>query len=237
VHEVTTEQPSAPRREFGDGPLSRITGGLYWLVVVTALLALTALPTVVVVFLLEPSASNLPVVALAAVPLGPALSAALYATRARARSDDLAPARSFWHGYRINWADVLRLWVPALVALGVIGYVLANTGVAGLGAVYVVVLVAIALAVAVWALHATAIASFFSFRTRDVARLALYFLGRRWGVSLGVVSLVVVAFGIVWFTSDVVLALLGGVWVWFWYRNDQPMVDDVRVRFTAAGTD
>ena len=50
-----------------------------------------------------------------ALPLGPALSAALYALHHR-RPDltDLRPARAFWRGYRINAVPALRLWVPLL---------------------------------------------------------------------------------------------------------------------------
>jgi len=229
---MTDEQSAA-----GEGPLIRITGGLYWLAIVTLLLALTALPTVVIVFLLDRSASNLPFVALAAIPLGPALSAALYATRARAGADDLTPTRSFWHGYRINWADVLRVWAPALVVLGVIGYLLGNVTAAGLSEVYVAVLTGIAALVAVWAMHATAISSFFGFRTRDVARLSVYYLARKPGASFGVLALLVIALGIVWFTSDVVLVAVGGIWVELWYRLGLPMLDDVRARFTAEGAE
>jgi uncharacterized membrane protein YesL len=227
-----TDEQSAADRHFDEAPLTRITGAVYWLVMVTMLLALTALPTVVIVFLLDRSASNLPYVALAAIPLGPALSAALYATRARAGADDLTPARSFWHGYRINWADVLKVWAPALVVLGVIGYVLTNVTAAGLSEVYVAVLTGIAALVAVWVMHATAISSFFGFRAGDVARLSLYYLVRKPGASFGVLALLVVALGIVWFTSDVVLVVLGGIWVGLWYRIVLPMLDDVRERFT-----
>lgn len=232
---MTGERERARGRELGDGPLGRATAGVYWLAVVTALLALASSPTVAVVLLLAPSASNVPFVALAALPLGPALSAALYATADRRRAEGLTPARSFWHGYALNWADVLRTWVPALAVLAVVGYVLANRRAAGLSSGYVAVLTLVAVVVAVWAMHAVAISSFFRFRARDVARLSAYYLGHRKGSTLGVLSLLVVALGIVWFASDVLLALLGGVWVWLWYRNVLPLLDDVRARFTAEG--
>lgn len=238
MSDVTTDQPT-PRvpGDFGSGPLGRFTAGVYWFVVVTALLALASLPGVLVALLLDRSVSNLPLVVLAALPLGPALSAALYATRDRTRADGLTPARSFWRGYRLNWADVLRVWAPALVALAVIGYVIANAPAAGIGPVYVAVLAGLALVITVWALHAVAIASFFNFRTRDVARLGVYYLGRMPSGSLGVVSLLVVALGIAWFTADAVLVLLGGVWVWFWHRAEARMLAEVEERFTSAAPD
>jgi hypothetical protein len=219
--------------ELGHGPLGRATALVYWYVVVTALLAMAALPTLVLLLLLDRSASNAPLAALAAVPLGPALSAALHAVAARETADEVAPARAFWRGYRGNVLDVLRVWVPALVVLAVVGVVLANAGAAGVGPTYAGVLVVIAVLALVWGLHAVAITTFFSFRARDVARLAAYYLGRLPLVSLGVVSLLVAAAGVAWFATDAVLALVGGVWAWCWYRNDRRMLDDVRTRFTA----
>ncbi|WP_435738535.1 glycosyltransferase [Cellulosimicrobium sp. PMB13] len=218
--------------DLGQGPLGRATVLVYWYVVVTALLALAALPTVVLLLLLDRSASNAPLAALAAVPLGPALSAALHAVRARETADEVAPARAFWRGYRGNAVDVLRTWVPALVALAIVGVVLANADAAGVGPVHAGVLVVIAVLVTVWALHAVAITTFFAFRARDVARLAAYYVGRLPLVTLGVLSLLVAAGGVAWFATDAVLAVVGGVWVWCWYRNDLRMLDDVRSRFT-----
>jgi hypothetical protein len=127
---------------------------------------------------------------------------------------------------------VLRVWAPALVVLGMIGQVLVNADAAGVSGAYVVVLLVLAVAILTWALHAVAIATFFNFRTRDVARLAAYNLGRFPVVSLGVVSLVIVAGAVVWVGTEALLAVVGGVWVWFWYRGDQRLIDDVRERFT-----
>ncbi|MFF2270322.1 glycosyltransferase [Cellulosimicrobium cellulans] len=219
---------------LGQGTLGRATALVYWYVVVTALLALAALPTLALLLLLDRAASNVPLAALAALPLGPALSAALYAVRARETDDEVAPARTFVRGYRRGALDALRVWAPALGVLALVGVVLANASAAGVGPTYAAVLVVIAVLALVWGLHAVAIVTFFSFRTRDVARLAAHYLGRTPLVSLGVVSLLVAAAGVAWFATDGVLALVGGVWVWCWYRNDRRMLDDVRARFTTA---
>lgn len=218
--------------DFGQGVLGRLTAWVYWLVVVTVLLALTSLPTVVLGALLGSSAANVPLVVLSAIPLGPALSAALYATRDRDRAEGLVPARSFWKGYRQNWADALRVWVPALVVLAIVSYVVVNAGTAGVSGAHASVLLVVAALVLTVALQALAIVSFFGFRTRDAARLGVYYLGRFPLVTLGVLSLLVVAGALVWFGTVLGLAVAGGLWVWFWYVNVRRMLDDVRERFT-----
>ncbi len=235
----TSPEPPGPHvpGDPGHGALGRVTAAIYWFAAVTVLLALAASPTIVLLLLLDRSWSNVLLAALAAIPVGPALSAALYTMRdrdslGRDADAELAPARSFWRGYRLGFADVLRVWAPALVVLGMIGQVLVNADAAGVSGAYVVVLLVLAVAILTWALHAVAIATFFNFRTRDVARLAAYNLGRFPVVSLGVVSLVIVAGAVVWVGTEALLAVVGGVWVWFWYRGDQRLIDDVRERFT-----
>lgn len=223
--------------DLGHGALGRLTAVVYWFATVTVLLALAASPSIVLLLLLDRSASNVLLAALALVPVGPALSAALYTMRDRDRvgrdaDAELTPARSFVRGYRLGLADVLRVWAPALVVLGIVGHVLVNADAAGVSGAYAVVLAVLGAVVLTWALHAVAIATFFNFRTRDVARLAAHYLGRFPVVSLGVVSLVVVAGAVVWVGTEVLLAVVGGVWVWFWYRGDQRLLDDVRDRFT-----
>ncbi|MCL1871859.1 MAG: DUF624 domain-containing protein [Promicromonosporaceae bacterium] len=244
---MTTDEPTTPARnpfepperrktkplpgDFGEGVLGRASRAIYWYIVLTLLLALASVPTLVIALLLAPSPSNVPFIALAFIPLGPALSAALYTVRARYTDEDLAPSKAFWKGYRLNWADVLRLWVPALVVIGIIGFVLAFADTAGIGTLYRIVLGIIGALVAAWALQGVAIATFFSFRTRDVARLAVYYL-LMVRVVLGVIALVLIAATVTWFLSELVLALIGGIWVWFWYQNDKPMLLDVFHRFT-----
>jgi hypothetical protein len=94
--------------------------------------------------LLDRSATNAPLAALCLLPLGPALSAALFALRDRPKAEDMTPAHSFWRGYRLNAFDVLRLWTPALIVLAVIAVSLANLDVAGAPDGYAGVLVVIA---------------------------------------------------------------------------------------------
>ena len=78
------------RRQFGEGPLSRATAVVYTLLVVEFLLLLTTAPGFILFILLDRDASNVPLAAACALPLGPAFSAALYAL-ARGRSGPERP--------------------------------------------------------------------------------------------------------------------------------------------------
>ncbi|MGW5557116.1 DUF624 domain-containing protein [Micromonospora sp. NPDC003944] len=221
-------------RQFGDGPLSRITSRVYILLVLELLLLLTTVPALLPLLVLGRDASNLPLVALFLVPLGPAISAALYALRHQ-RTDltDLSPAALFWRGYRANVFGVLRVWVPTLLWLTVLAVNLAYRGAVGLSSLWAVPLVLIAVVVTLCAANALVITSLFDFRTRDVLRLAVHFLVRTPGVPVGNALLLAAAAGITAVSSEAVLMLLASVAVLAFLRVSDPMIHLIRKEFTA----
>ncbi|MCZ2822691.1 hypothetical protein O2V63_20330 [Modestobacter sp. VKM Ac-2977] len=225
---------SRPAREFGEGPLSRATAVVYWFLVVELLLAVTAGPSVIAVVLLDRHPSNIPLVALAAVPVGPALAAAVFAWRVFDRERDTAPARHFWRGYRLNALDVLRSWVPGLAVLTVLGINLTYREAVGLPAPLTALQVLLAVGVVLWMLLAVVITALFRFRARDVARLGAHYLGARPLVTLGLLSWLVLCAGIAYFLSDWVLWLLASPLTFQLTRITAPVAGDVTTRFLAG---
>jgi hypothetical protein len=145
----------------------------------------------------------------------------------RRRSDDLTdltPARQFLHGYRMNAAGVLKLWVPWLAWETVLGVNLAH----GWWPVPVVTLAVLA---ALWQANALVIASLYEFRPRDTARLAGYFLLRRFVQTLGVAGLAVAAVAVVLFWSEAVLALAAAGFAAALLRTCRPMRTEIEERF------
>ncbi|GAA1848621.1 glycosyltransferase [Myceligenerans crystallogenes] len=238
---------AASAKEFGEGPLARVTNVVYWYLVTGLLMVVAALPGAVPMQFLESSPGNAPVLALCLAPLGPAFAAGLYGLRDRRRSEGLTPARSFFRGYRLNWSDALWMTLPGLVYVaigglgaGVVGDggALAGSGVGIITAVpgvYLGLLIVLGVAVVLWTMHALVIVSFFSFRVRDVARLAAYYLFAQWRVTLGGLLLVVVA-GLVLLTAgDIVVGALGVVWSAAVLWNHAALVSDVEKRFVRPG--
>jgi Protein of unknown function, DUF624 len=225
---------AATARQFGDGPLSRASALIYTLLVVEFLFVLAVLPGLVPLFLLDRDASNAPLAALCAVPLGPALSAAVYALHRRSRDiTDLKPAAAFWRGYRMNIGGVLKLWVPWLVWMAVVGVNLANFSATDLPGWWASLLVVIAVAAALWVANALVITSLFVFRTVDIVRLAVYFLVRRPGVTLGNAGLLVIAAGVTYLATEAALALLGSILAAMLVQTCRPMIAEIRQDFTA----
>jgi hypothetical protein len=221
-------------RQFGEGPLSRVASFVYTLLIVELLLLATTLPGLVVLLFLDRDPSNVPLAALCALPVGPALSAAFFALRNRTSDlTELAPAAAFFRGYRLNVVGVLKLWVPLLAFLTIVGVTLTHRGTAGVAAGWAAVLVALTVVVALWAVNALVITSLFAFRVVDVARLAVYFLARTPLVALGNAGVLVAAVALTAFTSEAVTALAGALLALLALRVSQPMITIVRDQFTA----
>ncbi|WP_231916250.1 glycosyltransferase [Microbacterium karelineae] len=223
-------------REFGSGVLARAALFIYWHLVVGALLCAGTFPTGVLLFFLARSVGNVPLVPLCAILLAPALSAGMYALNDRSRADGLspAPARSFLRGLRLGWADALRAWTPPMAVLAIVAGGIVAVGAGGIPGGYAGVLIGIGVIVLLWGVNALVIATFFSFRWRDTARLAVYYLGRRWIVTLGELALLIVAVAVVFFTTEAVLWLCQVVWVAFLVVIARPLIADVTARFTAG---
>lgn len=219
-------------RQFGEGPLARVAALVYTLLVTEGLFLLAVLPGVAAMFFLERDASNLPLVALCALPVGPALSAALYTLhRHRADLTDLRPAKAFWRGYRLNFRGSLAIWVPLLVWLTIIGINLAHRQASGVPVWWSWLLIVIAVAVALWGVNALIITSLFSFRVRDVARLAVHYLARTPAVTLANACLLAVATAVTLLLSEAVPALLGSLLVLGLLHGGRPMIAAVRAEF------
>src|SRR3954447_454641 len=108
-------------RLFGEGPLARVTAPIYTFLIVDLLLLVATLPGLIPLVALDHDASNAPLAVACALPVGPALSAALYALRRTGRDfTDLHPTAAFWRGYKMNLGGVLRLWVPWLAGMALI---------------------------------------------------------------------------------------------------------------------
>ncbi|MGL3149724.1 DUF624 domain-containing protein [Microbacterium sp. A82] len=224
-------QPIAGAREFGQGPLGRASTVIYWYMMIGLLMALTQLPTLVAVMLLDRSASNIPLYAAAMIPLAPAFAAGTSALSRRVHDDDATPWRAYWRGFGSNLVDVLRLWLPLLLLGALIAMALANSEAAGISTGYALVLIVIFATLTVIAVHAMAISTFFAFRFVDALRLGVVFLARRPLSSLGVLSLLVLAAAAVIFSSELVVTLLSVVWAALLLRNERPVLRGVADQF------
>jgi hypothetical protein len=217
-------------KDFGEGPLSLIAAFVYTLLVVEVMLVVAGLPTLVLYFLF---ARDILVGALCAIPLGPALSAAVHALHHR-RADitNLNPARQFWHGYRINWRAVLPPWLIGVAWLAIIGLILLNFGTSGVPLWWGGLLALVSVAVLLWLTNALIISSLFTFRTRDLLQLAWEMLARTPVVALGNFGVLAAAIALAIFAAEAVVVALGSLLVLVLVTTSRPMIEYVTAEFT-----
>ncbi|WP_168801708.1 DUF624 domain-containing protein [Glycomyces buryatensis] len=224
--------------EIGPGALSRMTAAIYRYLVLGLFLAISGLPTVLFWGLLSPEPSNVAFIDVALfvgalLPVAPALSAALYAQRAWSKEPDLSPTRPLLRGLRLNLRDTLSWWVPVLAFATVLAVnVIFAEGVAG-GEFLRPVCVVLLAVLAVWSGHLLVVSSFFSFRFRDVLRVAAAEFFISWKSSLGILSILVVATATVALSSEALLLILGWAFAVSLWLAVRPVIADITERFTS----
>jgi len=221
-----------PAAEIGSGILSRVAAVVYWFLVLELSVVLASSPGLLALPFLARDAGNAPLFGLCFVPVAPAVSAAVFAWRVFLTDRDLSPARHFLRGYRLNCLDVLRWWVPTVAFLSMLGFTLANLHLAGVPNGYGLLLILVAVGVLTWSAHALVLSSTLVLRTRDIARLAVYYLAARPAVTVGVLALTVTAGGLVVLVSDWALLLLASPFTLALTSNATSMVRDATERFT-----
>lgn len=225
----------AVSREFGTGPLAKGSALVYTLLVTECLFLLTTVPSLMLLLLLDHSASNLPLDALCLLPVGPAASAALYALHKR-QSDlgDLTPAKAFWRGYRLNAGGALKVFAPWLLVMTMVAMTLAHRATSHLPGWWVALLLVIALISTLWLANALVITSLFAFRTVDIARLAAWFLGRTALATLGNVGIGVAAAILTAYGTEALTVLAGSIICLLLLSNGSKMIALVHKDFVAA---
>jgi hypothetical protein len=200
----------------------------------TVCLALAvAVPFIASIFV-ERHASNIPIFALLVWACVPGVSAAFFTCQQRVRDLDGSPFATFLGGLCRNTFGALTLAAPVIALGGFTAFNAAFGDAAGVPAGFMWAGIGITVVALVWLSHVLHIHAQFEFRLRDVARLGLYYVTATPRVSLGALSLWVFSLGVVYFTSDGVLVLSGGVVSYLFWRNALPLLNDVRARFVEA---
>ncbi|MEU1850799.1 hypothetical protein ABZ499_16365 [Streptomyces sp. NPDC019990] len=225
---------TAPAPDFGTGTLSRAAALIHTLLTVEALLLLTASPGLAGLFLLGREPANLPLAALCLLPLGPALAAALYALHHRSRDlTQLHPARAFLRGWRLGAVPALKLWTPLLTWLTVIAFTLTHFSASGLPGWWALLLGVIGAGSLLWGAHALVLTSLFTFRARDTARLAGYFMLRHGRATLAAASLLTLTAALTALLSEALPALLAAPLLLSLLHGSRAVITETQEDFTA----
>lgn len=228
---------NAPTDVLEKGPLGRATATVYRVLILELLFLIAASPGLLLLFTLAPDPSNIPLAAAALLPVGPALSAVVFAWSRSAGEESLQPGKHFWRGYRLNALGVLRWWWLVLAAGAVLGLNLAYLDAATPAGPARLLIgggqVAVLLALAVVVMHALIVTSFYTFRTIDVFRLAFRYLRRSPRASIGAAALSIASAAVVAVGTEAILLGLGSLIAALILSNGQPLILDIQENYLA----
>src|SRR4051794_22180445 len=102
---------------LGEGLFFKITNLIYALLMTNFYFVLTNIIGLFFFLTLEPTFSNVTIYFLALIPTGPAISALIYSIGKLIREKELSPSKDYFHGYKINFKDTMKFWLPLLLVV------------------------------------------------------------------------------------------------------------------------
>lgn len=221
------------KREFGEGILTEVTNFIYWLMLLNIYFILTNIIFLFFFIFLETTFSNISLYFLALIPTGPAISALYYSTGKLVREKEISPTKDFFYGYKINFKDTLKLWIPILIVIFIIVvdlqyfYDKETTFNQVLAGVFLVALILIlTLLFYVFPINAQ-----FNFRTRDVYRLSVYYSFKKIKVTTGNIAILFLTVFLMFVISDFIILFISSLVCYILMLNSRDAMEDVKLNF------
>lgn len=180
-----------------------------------------------------PSISNAIYFFVALIPAGPAFAALCHTLSKLNREKEVAPFFDFFHAYKTNFTDVLKVWMPILVVFFIlvidIQYFNQNPTILNqvLNGIFLIALFIIA----IFSFYALIITTHFKFRIRDIYRLSAYYIFMRLKITTGNMGIVFLTIVLMFFTSDFIILFISSLVAWILMINSNQILDDVKDRF------
>lgn len=220
-------------KEFGQGILSVVTNNIYWLALVNFYFIVCNFLFLFFFITLVPSLSNMIIYFVALIPTGPAISALFYTLGKLVREKEISPTKDFFYGYKLNFVDSLKVWIPMLIALFIIVVDLQyfNAEATTKNQVLAGILLVVLLLIATLSIYVFSINANFKFRVRDVYRLSMYYSFTRIKITTGNIAIVFLALFLMFITSDFLILFIASIVAYVVVLNSNPIIEDVKENF------
>ncbi|MBA4493481.1 DUF624 domain-containing protein [Paenactinomyces guangxiensis] len=221
------------RKEFGDGLLFRLTNYIYCLLMTNIYFVLSNMIFLFFFMTLKPSFSNITIYFLALTLTGPSISALLYSIGKLIREKELSPLKDFFHGYKINFKDTMKFWLPLLLVLYILfvdlQYFNANPSTINnvLSAVF---LIGIILMI-ILSMYAFLINAGFKFRLKDIWKLSIYYSFKKVKITFGNLGIVIISMFLTSIISDVLIVCIPSLVCYLFMLNSKEIMEDIKVNF------
>ena len=218
---------------YSQGGFYRFSQNVYWLMIVNFWFLFSNILLIAAFFLLVPTIANALFFYLAALPTGLTIAALCHSIRQFIDDKDISPTRTFFTSIRKNSKDAFKVWFPivtlAFILVIDIQYFQQNPTVLNqiLNGVFLVVL----FLMTIFTFYALMITTHYTFRVRDIYRLAIYYLFTWVKVSSGNLCIVFLSIVLLFLTNDFILLFIGSTVAWVLVLNSRSMLKDVKISF------
>lgn len=226
-------------RDYSNETIYTVTNYIYWFILLTFYFSVTNFLFLILFLFFEWDFSNIILYLLSLVPTGPALSALFYCFKKMVKEKELAPTKDFFQGYRKNFTDALKLWIPSLIIMYILAvdlkyYLVRDTTFAKMMTFVFLLLIVLFLLIM---LYAVQINTFFVFRIRDIFRLSAYYILMNLKETLGNFGIVIVSLIVANFTSNYILLFCVCVIFYLIFLNSRNVMEDIRINFVKTAVE
>ncbi|MCJ7841319.1 DUF624 domain-containing protein [Lederbergia sp. NSJ-179] len=222
------------RQEFGQGIFSVVTNYIYWFILTNIFFVFCNIIFLFAFMTLEPVLSNMILIFLALIPTGPAITALCYVMDKLVREKEISPTKDFFYGYKINFKDTLKVWLPMLAAIFIliidlqyfyqdstkINQIMAVVFLVGLGFLICILL------------YVFPITAKFKFRMRDVFKLSIYYSFKKLKITTGNIGTIIIALFLMLITTDFLFLFIASVLSYVLTLNSRTVIDDIEENYT-----
>lgn len=227
------------KKEFYDKPLYSISN--YVIAFLLSSIYLTISNILLIVFFIFTAISadtfNLFLCFICLVPLGPSLGA-LYSTTGKViREGDIYFSSYFWNTYKKNFVSNLKLWLVELVAITILfidfQYFYLHMPENG---IYIIFIVLIILSFVI-GFYAFAINSRFELKSKDLLILSLYYMIKKFPVTILKIAVIVLGYFVLKNVSIVFISFLPTVACIIFYFYDKVIFAELENKFMSSNND
>lgn len=220
-------------RDYNSEMIYTFTSYIYWFILLTFYFSVTNLLFYIFLLFFEWDFNNISLFILSLLPAGPSLSALFYCFNKMDKKELLMPTKVFFEGYRKNYKDACKLWLPANLILFILAvdlqyYLLTETIFSNIMFYVFLILTVLFLLIL---LYAVQINTFFVFSIRDIFRLSIYYVVMNIKVTLGNLGIVLVSLFVASKTNYSILSFSICVIFYLIYLNTKKVLQDVKENF------
>jgi uncharacterized membrane protein YesL len=221
------------KRQFGEGLLFSLTNHIYWLIMTNIYFILCNVLFLFFFMTLEPTFSNITIYFLALIPTGPSVSALFYSIGKLIREKDLSPLRDFFHGYKINFKDTMKFWLPLLLVLYILFVDLQyfNSNPTTINNILSVVFSIAIIVMTILVMYAFLINAGFTFRLKDIWKLSVYYSFMKVKITFGNIGIVIILLCLSYLVSDFLIVFVASLVCYLFMLNSKEVVEDIKINF------